>query len=78
MARKLFAKRVKIKSVSFRANVSTAKYEHIHIEATADVPDGERPEAVLDQLKTFVAKELKFAKEGEVVPEPKVRGRFRI
>lgn len=69
--------KIRIKSVSFRANTSLdSKFNHIHIEASADVPLNERPEAVLDALKKFVAKELKFAKEGQVETAP--ARRFRI
>ena len=74
-----------IKTVSFRANLaqssassSLERYQHLHIEATADVPAGEDPRAVLDDLKVFVAQELKVAKEGETPkPQPAVRGSFR-
>lgn len=70
-------KPVKITSVSFRSNIALdSKFNHIHIEASADVPAGERPETVVDQLKTFVARELKRAKEGVVPPQPV--GRFRV
>jgi hypothetical protein len=52
------------------------RYNHVHIEATADVPAGERPEAVIDQLKLFVAAELKRAKGEEVrTVSP---GKFRV
>jgi hypothetical protein len=70
-------KKIKIKSVSFRANMPLDnRYNHVHIEATADVPAGERPEAVIDQLKLFVAAELKRAKGEEVrTVSP---GKFRV
>lgn len=76
MARRRIIK-TKIKSVSFRANVALdVKFNHVHIEASADVPEGTRPEDVVDDLKLWVSKELKRAKEGEVLPQPV--GRFRV
>jgi hypothetical protein len=70
------AAQVKIKSVTVRSSIQLKSFQHLHIEASADVPLGEEPEAVVDQLKSFVAKELKIAKEGRVVPQPAVQGRF--
>lgn len=72
------APKYKIKSVSFRSNFAVdGKYNHIHVEACADVPVGVNPQAVLDELKDFVANELRRAKEGEpVVQNPS--GRFRV
>lgn len=76
MARK---KRFTIKSVSFRSNVNIdGKYNHAHVEASADVPSGVNPQLVLDELKDFVAQELRRAKEGEPVPVVKTSGRFRV
>jgi hypothetical protein len=57
-----------IKSVSFKANCSVeGRFNHVHIEAAADVPIGVSPRAVLEDLKEFVATELKRAKDGDKV-----------
>jgi hypothetical protein len=69
-------KPVVIRSVTVRSSIQLKSFQHLHIEASADVPDGEAPEYVVDKLKAFVAKELKVAKEGRVVPQPAVQGRF--
>jgi hypothetical protein len=69
-------KKVRIKTVTFRSSTQIKSFQHVHIEACADVPEGESAEATLDTLKDFVAKELRRAKEGEVPPEPV--GRFRV
>jgi hypothetical protein len=81
MPRKLTtaAQALKITSVSFRANCAVdggQKFNHVHIEATAQVDAGKSPAFVLDCLKEFVAEELRIAK-GEVrtVVTP---GRFRV
>lgn len=72
-------KLIKIKSVSFRANVSVdGKYNHIHIEASADVPEGRKPEDVLETLKGWIAYELRKAKEGEAQVPVVPTGRFRV
>ena len=68
-----------IKTVTFRANTPiTDKYQHVHVEVSADVPPGEQPGDVLDMLKEFVARELKIAKEGEPMPAFSTRRRFRV
>jgi hypothetical protein len=67
-----------IKSVSFRANVEIKSFRHIHIEAAADVPNGRTPESVIDDLKTFVAKELQIAKDGEQQPVAVRQRRFGL
>jgi len=64
-----------ISSVSFRGNLPIAGFQHIHIEATASVPAGVAPDVVLDELKKFVAAELKRAKDGVVEPVTR-EGRF--
>lgn len=66
---------VKITSVSFRSSVQLKPFQHVHVEATAQVLPGQTADRVLDLLKTFVANELRRAKEGDVLP---VAGRFRI
>ena len=77
MARKV--KKYTIKSVSFRGNVAVdGKFNHVHVEAAADVPAGANPQAVLDELKEFVAAELRRAKEGEPVQVQRPSGRFRV
>jgi hypothetical protein len=69
-------KQVKIKSVSFRSSIQLKEFQHVHIEAAADVPVGESAGHTLDVLKKFVAAELRRAKEGEV---PAAReGQFRV
>lgn len=57
---------VKIRSVSFRANLAIDKFQHIHIEATADVPKDHEPEQVIEELKDFVARELIRARDGAI------------
>jgi len=68
------ASETRIKSVSFRSCVTIAQFRTVHIEASADVPVGVDPTKVVEDLKNFVASELKIAKDGEVRP---VRRRFR-
>jgi hypothetical protein len=67
-----------IKTVSFRANVDIEKFRHVHVEASADVPAGVDPRSVVDDLKAFVAAELRRAKEGEVPASVRSDGRFQI
>jgi hypothetical protein len=69
---------VKIKSVTFRSSIPTGtKFQHLHVEASADVPAGANPSAVLDGVKAFVARELVRARDGEK-PKPVARpGRFQ-
>jgi len=67
-----------IKTVSFRANMPLeGKYQHIHIEAAADVPEGCSATEVLDDLKSWVGTELRRARHGEAVREVPP-GRFRV
>lgn len=74
MAKK-HSREAKITSVTFRSNVDIKPFHHIHIEATAQVLPGQTASGMLDQLKYFVANELRIAKEGESVERP---GRFRV
>lgn len=69
-------KKLRVKSVTFRSSVQLKSFQHAHIEASADVPEGVNPSVVVEFLKEFVANELRVAKEGEVRPEP--AGRFRV
>lgn len=59
------AKQARIKSVSFRSSVEIGHFQHAHVEASAEVGPGESASAVLDQVKLFVADELRRAKHGE-------------
>lgn len=54
-------KKTEIKSVTVRANVQIAQFQTLHIEAAADVLDGQSPVAVLADLENFVATHLKNA-----------------
>lgn len=64
---------MRIKSVSFRSNIEVGRFQHLHIEMSADVAEGETAREVLDALKNAVAMELIRAKNGEQV---KVDGKF--
>lgn len=64
---------MRIKTVSFRSSIEVGKFQHVHIEMSADVEDGQTAREVLDQLKGAVAVELVRAKQGE---ESKTPGRF--
>jgi len=66
---------IRIKSVSFRSCVSIGKFQTVHVEASADVPPSVSPRAALDTVKSFVAAELRRAKEGEPV---RTTGRFSV
>lgn len=68
---------VKIKSVTFRSSIPGAKqFQHLHVEASADVPPGANASDILDGVKAFVARELVRAKDGQT-PKPAARqGRF--
>jgi hypothetical protein len=73
-------KEVVIKTVHFRANLAPdedERFQHIHIEAVADVHEGFTPRQVLDALKTFVHGELQRAAQGEAPAEVRRPGRFR-
>ena len=75
------AKKLKsaIKSVTFRANVPVSgQYQHVHVEAAADVAPGDSPSDVIDMLKDFVRSELLAAKNGEPMPKVIARRTFRI
>lgn len=51
-------------------------YQHVHVEASADVPKGEDPALTLDKVKRFVAQELQRARTGgKPVPQER-QGRF--
>lgn len=56
----------RIRTITFRSNVAIGKFQHAHIEVTADVPLNRKPESVLVDLQRFVAKELTKVREGEV------------
>lgn len=70
---------MKILMVTFRSSVHLKDSQHAHIEVTAQVgpptSDDNREDArkTLDELKDFVAEELKVVKEGRQVKQP---GRF--
>lgn len=68
---------VVIKTLSFRSSLQLKPFQHVHIEATADVPAGATPGVVMEVLKAYVAAELRIAKEGFPTPQPHVDGRFR-
>ena len=53
-------RKLNITAVSFRANgpAKDAPYSHVHVEATASVPTGTKPEAVLEDLREFVLEQL--------------------
>lgn len=56
----------RITHVSFRSSISgAAQYQHLHVEATAEVAQGDDPSKVLDGLKVFVAQELHRARFGK-------------
>lgn len=59
----------RIRSVSFRSSVQIKSFQHVHVEASADVPLNRTPESVLDDVKKFVARELLRAKNGEIKQE---------
>lgn len=71
--------KARIKQVSFRGNIAVdGKFQHVHIEAIADVPPGEDPSVTLDVLKEWVGEELKVSRDGvrtEVVAPAR---RFRV
>lgn len=55
----------RITHVSFRSSISgAAQYQHLHVEATAEVGANDDPTVVLDGLKVFVARELHRARFG--------------
>jgi hypothetical protein len=62
----------RIKTVTFRSNIELKPYTHAHIEVSVDVPPNTKPEAALEFAKSWVAKELKIAKDGNRQPT----GRF--
>lgn len=67
MARRKSNEEIVIKTVSFRGNIAVGEersFQHVHVEATADVPKGDDPTRVLEALKEFVARELKVARHG--------------
>lgn len=71
---------MKILTVSFRANLPLKNFQHVHVEACAEVDHagGETPSMALEALKRWVAEELLLAKEGDQpVTPPTVRGRFQ-
>lgn len=61
---------ITIKTVSFRGMLMIGQYQNLHLEASADVPEGRTARETLDHLKKFVATELKRAKDGQVVLPP--------
>lgn len=66
---------MKIKTLSVRSSIEIGRFQHLHIEATADVT-GNTPEATLDELKQFVADQLIRARLGDK-PQPRPKqGRF--
>lgn len=66
---------VKIKTISFRSMIELRRFQHAHIEVTADVPVGGGAADTLNELKHFVAEQLRIVKEGRTVqPAP---GSFR-
>lgn len=67
---------MKIDRVTFRGNIETRQFQHVHVEASAMVDAGEDPQAVLDAVKTFVASELLRARDGEKVEPRPAPGRF--
>jgi hypothetical protein len=71
-------KKVRISKVSFRANVQLKPYQTAHIEAECEVPAGVTPQEAVEQLKEFVAEELKTTKHGKerMVPKSVRHGRF--
>jgi hypothetical protein len=74
-----FVPEVAIKSVSFRGNIATSiqnRFQHVHIEAAADVLPDQSPREVLDFLQEFVARELKRARDGETAPPVPRSSRF--
>ena len=73
MARKNAAR---VDRVSFRSSIEVGPYQHVHVEASAAVPAHQNPSDVVDELKVFVAAELKAAKEGRT-PTAKAAARFR-
>jgi hypothetical protein len=69
-------KQGRITSVTFRANVQLEPFHHTHVEATRSVGTDETPEQALQDVKDFVAQELRIAK-GEV-RKVETPGRFRV
>lgn len=68
--------KIKLDRVSFRSSIQIKDFQHVHIEAGANVPPGADPRMVIDELKKFVAEELRAAKDGRM-PTPRPAGRFR-
>jgi len=62
----------KIKTVSFRSNVTVKPFHAVHIEVSADVGPREKPERVLEELKRWVAQQLRLVKGA--TPRPKTLG----
>jgi len=62
--------KLKIKSVTYRTNTSVAPYRTKHVEATADVGQGDSPERVLRELARFVHKQLGLKFEDPRVTAP--------
>lgn len=66
---------MKIDRVTFRTSIELEKFQHAHVEASAPVSAKEKPEAVMEELKTFVIRQLKVAKYGEAISPPPKTGR---
>jgi hypothetical protein len=72
------ARPLTITRVAFRSNVSIGSFQNVHVEAEAVVRPGQDPDAVLDQLESYVAGRLRLAKDGRpVTVHPPVVGRFK-
>jgi hypothetical protein len=56
---------MKVKQVSFRANVMFGKYKSAHVEMMAELEEGDTVEAVMVRLKGMVAHELKLVQRGD-------------
>jgi hypothetical protein len=67
-------KRIRITSVSFRANGPTVgkPFSHVHVEATAQVSQSDAPSEVLSALRTFVIAELSISQSERVDIEKQV------
>jgi hypothetical protein len=52
---------VKITNVTFRSSVQLQPFQHVHVEMSASVGDGEDPTVVLDLVKGLVAAQLQRA-----------------
>lgn len=55
---------LRVTSVGYKTNCEVGQYRHKHVEATAEVPRGADPKAVLTSLMAFVHDELILAKAG--------------